>query len=269
MSVVSIASEDDPRLAEFRNVPDAELLARHGLFVAEGRLVVRRLVTDRSLSTRAVMVTEPAFASLRDELIDRQALPVFVVPQAVMNGITGFNVHRGCLALGERRARTCGDDLTATARLLVAMERIGDADNVGSIFRNAAAFGVDVVLLGPACTDPLYRKAIRTSMGAALTMPFADAQPWPGLLQDLHADGWAVIAMTPSPAPAASRSPTSPTSCAVRRTVVVVGHEGDGLTQDALAACSYQARIPMASGVDSVNVATAVAIALYELTRHE
>lgn len=265
MSVVSIASEDDPRLAEFRNVPDAELLARHGLFVAEGRLVVRRLVTDRSLSTRAVMVTEPAFASLRDELIDRQALPVFVVPQAVMNGITGFNIHRGCLALGERPPARVLDDLTATARLLVAMERVGDADNVGSIFRNAAAFGVDGVLVGPACTDPLYRKAIRTSMGAALTMPFVDAQPWPGLLQDLHADGWAVIAMTPSPA----ALPIADVADIVRsqRTVVVVGHEGDGLTQDSLAASSYQARIPMASGVDSVNVATAVGIALYEFTR--
>lgn len=265
MAVMPIASEDDPRLAEFRNVPDAELLARHGLFVAEGRLVVHRLLADSSLSTRAVMVTEPAFASLRDELIERDALPVFVVPQAVMNGITGFNMHRGCLALGERPPARVLDDLTATARLLVAMERVGNADNVGSIFRNAAAFGVDGVLVGPACTDPLYRKAIRTSMGAALTLPFVDAQPWPGLLQDLHTDGWAVIAMTPSPA----ALPLADVAAIVhgQRTVVVVGHEGEGLMHDSLAASSYQARIPMASGVDSVNVATAVAIALYEFTR--
>lgn len=265
MAVVPIDKEDDPRVAEFRNVPDAELLAHHGLFVAEGRLVVRRLLADSTLSTRAVMVTEPAFASLRDDLIDRDTLPVFVVPQAVMNGIIGFNIHRGCLALGERpRARTI-EDVTATARLLVAIERVGNADNVGSVFRNAAAFGVDGVLIGPSCTDPLYRKAIRTSMGAALTTPFVEALPWPGILQDLHADGWAVIAMTPSP----SALPLADVADTIggQRIVVLVGHEGEGLAQDSLAASSYQARIPMASGVDSVNVATALAIALYELTR--
>jgi tRNA G18 (ribose-2'-O)-methylase SpoU len=263
--VICIDTRDDPRLSAYRNVPDADLLTRHGLFVAEGRLVVRRLLADSSLSTQSVMVTEAAMESLADALFGRDGLPVYVVPQALMDEIVGFNIHRGCLALGERPPRRSVVDLATNTRRLVAMERVSNADNVGSIFRNAVAFGADGILIGPSCSDPLYRKAIRTSMAAALTMPFADAQPWPGVLRDLHTEGWTVIAMTPSPA----ALPLADVADIVRGqpTVVVVGHESEGLSSDALATSSYQARIPMAAGVDSVNVATAVAIALYELTR--
>ena len=267
MPLIPIGTPDDPRLAEFRNVPDAELLSRHGLFVAEGRLVVRRLLEASPFATRSVMVTDPALDSLHDVVTARSARPVFVVPQDVMNEITGFNIHRGCLALGERPLPRSVNTLITLplVRTLVAMERVSNADNVGSIFRNAAAFGVDGILVGPSCTDPLYRKAIRTSMGAALITPFADARPWPAVLQELQEDGWAIVAMTPSPA----ALPLADVADLVRgvRTVIVVGHEGDGLTHDSIAASSYQARIPLASGVDSVNVATATAIALYELTR--
>jgi len=263
--VVPITRSDDPRLAAFRNVPDAELLIQHGLFVAEGRMVVQRLLVDSMLAARAVLVTDVARLSLHDVLAAHDTLPVYVVPQEVMNEITGFNIHRGCLALGQRPPARLLGDLTTNARWLVAMERVGNADNVGSIFRNAAAFGADGVLVGPSCIDPLYRKAIRTSMGAALTLPFADAQPWPEVLEDLHADGWTTIAMTPSP----KAMPLADVVEIVRgqRVIVLVGHEGDGLLEDSLVASSYQARIPMTSGVDSVNVATAVAIALYELNR--
>jgi tRNA G18 (ribose-2'-O)-methylase SpoU len=226
---------------------------------------VRRLLADSALSTQSVMVTEATMESLADVLLTRDGLPIYVVPQSVMNEIVGFNIHRGCLALGERPPRRSLADLTTNTRRLVAMERVGNADNVGAIFRNAVAFGADGVLIGPSCTDPLYRKAIRTSMAAALTMPFADAQPWPGVLRDLHTEGWTVIAMTPSP----TALPLADVADIVRGqpTVVVVGHEGEGLSSDSIAASSYQARIPIAAGVDSVNVATAVAIALYELTR--
>ena len=265
MPIIPITHSDDARLAEFRNVPDADLLRQHGLFVAEGRLVVQRLLDESTLAARAVLVTDVARMSLHDVLAAHDTLPVYVVPQEVMNEITGYHIHRGCLALGQRPPARSLDDLTASARWLVAIERVGNADNVGSIFRNAAAFGADGVLVGPSCIDPLYRKAIRTSMGAALTMPFADARPWPDVLEDLHTDGWTTIAMTPSP----KAMPLADVVDIVRgqRVVVVVGHEGDGLLQDSLVASSYQARIPMASGVDSVNVATAVAIALYELSR--
>ena len=266
VTAVSVSTARDDRLAPYRNVPDPELLMQHGVFVAEGRLVVRRLLTDSQLVTRSVMVTEAALTSLADVLGDKDSLPVYVVPQPVMNEITGFNIHRGCLALGERPAARALIDLTSVAQRLVAIERVSNADNVGSIFRNAAAFGVDGVLVGPSCTDPLYRKAIRTSMGAALSMPFVEAQPWPDVLKDLHTDGWNVIAMTPSPA----AMPLADVARVVgaNRVVVLVGHEGEGLTHDSLAASSYQARIPMAPDADSVNVATALAIALYEINSH-
>lgn len=265
MPVIPVAHADDPRLAEFRNLPDADLLSRHGLFVAEGRLVVRRLLTESTLTARSVMVTDVARTSLQDLLDARDELPVFVVDQEVMNAIAGFNIHRGCLALGVRPPARSLSDLTTTAHRLVAIERVSNADNVGSIFRNAAAFGVDGVLVGPACTDPLYRKAIRTSMGAALTMPFTHAGAWPDVLRDLHSEGWSVIALTPSP----SAMSLADVADSVRgeRMVILVGHEGEGLSHDSLASSSYHARIPMAPGVDSVNVATATAIALYELTR--
>jgi tRNA G18 (ribose-2'-O)-methylase SpoU len=147
----------------------------------------------------------------------------------------------------------------------VAIERVGDADNVGSIFRNATALGVDGVLLGPACADPLYRKAIRTSMGTALRLPFAVPDPWPDALRESGAAGWAVVAMTP----AVDADPLATVAAAVagRPLILVLGHEGEGLSDGALEAAGYRARIPMAAGVDSVNVATAAAIALYEVSR--
>jgi tRNA G18 (ribose-2'-O)-methylase SpoU len=184
-----------------------------------------------------------------------------------MNGITGFNIHRGCLAIGERPGPRHPQDVIRDTTRLVVLERIANADNVGGIFRNAAAFAADAVLLGPGCTDPLYRKAIRTSMGAALTVPFAVATEWPALLDDLRAAGVSVIGLTP----ASSAAPLQ--ECAGqlrgRRAAVVVGHEGDGLSVAALTACDHHVRIPMAPRVDSLNVATAVALALYELWGRE
>ena len=261
--IVRIEDPDDPRLAAYRNVPDHTLLTEQGLFVAEGRLVVRRLIETERLPTRSVMVTDAALVPLLDLLDTRQELPVYLVPQAVMNGITGFNLHRGCLALGERPRPSRWRELVTGARRVVALERVGNADNVGSVFRSASAFGVGAVLLEQGCTDPLYRKAIRTSMGTALAMPFAAAEPWPDVLRELARDDWVVMAMTPSMRALPLRAIVP--AIADRQVVVVVGHEGDGVSADALDACTHQARIPMTNGVDSLNVATAAAIAMYEL----
>jgi tRNA G18 (ribose-2'-O)-methylase SpoU len=265
--VIRVGDQDDARLAAFRNIPDRDLLARDGLFVAEGRLVVRRLIEARRFPVRSVMVTDAALVPLRALLDTREELPVYVVPQVVMNGITGFNMHRGCLALGERPRPGCWRDLVTGARRAVALERIGDADNVGSVFRSASAFGVDAVLLGPGCTDPLYRKALRTSMGAALDVPFAQAEPWPEVLRDLARGGWVVLAMTPSSSAPALHALAPAISD--RPIAVVVGSEGDGLSDAALDACTHHARIPMADRVDSLNVAVATAIALYALTARD
>jgi tRNA G18 (ribose-2'-O)-methylase SpoU len=255
----------DPRLTDYRNIPDHELLLQRGIFVAEGRLVVRRLLMESRYCTRSVMVTAAARASLADVLDTRQDLPVFVVPPEVMNGITGFNIHRGCLAIGERPQALAWRDAVKEARTVIVLERVANADNVGGIFRNAAAFGADAVLLDETSTDPLYRKAIRTSMGAALLVPFARVTRCHEALPEMHDAGFATIALTP----AASAPPLTATVEQIgRRPVALVfGHEGEGLTDESLAASQFQARIPIGSAVDSLNVAAAAAIALYEVTR--
>jgi tRNA G18 (ribose-2'-O)-methylase SpoU len=257
---IRIDAADDDRLSDFRNVPDPELLTRLGLFVAEGRLVVARLLAS-GLHTRSVLVTEPALASL-EELLTDQPVPVYVVTQTVMNAVAGFNFHRGCLAIGVRPPARSWRDIAGGAARLVVLERVSNVDNIGSIFRNAAAFGADGILLQADCADPLYRKAIRTSMAASLTVPYARA-PWPEMLRELAADGWATAAMTPA-ADAPLLRNLAPT-LRDRRVAIVLGHEGEGLTDEALQVCTHRARIAMANGVDSVNVATAAAIALYEI----
>jgi tRNA G18 (ribose-2'-O)-methylase SpoU len=255
----------DPRLDDYRNLPDAELIERRGIFVAEGRLVVRRLLTGSRMTPRSVMVTEAARPSLHDVLDARPDLPVYVVPPPFMHAITGFNIHRGCLAIGERPAECHWSELGRGGRRLVILERVANADNVGAVFRNAAAFGVDAVLLERSCTDPLYRKAIRTSMGAALSIPFARVDSWPDALHALREDGVVVVGLAPAERARTLSDIVWP--LADRRVAFVAGHEGEGLTPETVDACDHLARIPMAGGVDSLNVATAVGIALYELAR--
>jgi tRNA G18 (ribose-2'-O)-methylase SpoU len=263
MPFIPVNDAADPRLEDYRNVPDAELIARRGIFVAEGRLVVARLLEGRRFPTRSVLVTEAARRALAGVFDVRADVPVFVVPQWVINAITGFNIHRGCLAIGERPPAPAWEAVASHARRLVVVERMANADNVGAIFRNAAAFGAGGVLLEPTCTDPLYRKAIRTSMGAALQVPFARMAPWPQALPALRALGYTLVGMTPD-APQTIDTVASRFSGKSDRLALLVGHEGEGLTAAALDACSVQARIPMAPGVDSLNVATAAAIAMYE-----
>jgi hypothetical protein len=180
------------------------------VFVAEGRLVVRRLLASRFV-TRSVMVTPAALDGVAGELEGRPCLPVFVVPQPVMNAVAGFDIHRGCLAIGERPAPVAWAGSRAAARNLVALEHVGNADNVGATFRAAAAFGAGGVLLDDGCADPLYRKAIRTSMGAALHVPFAPDVPWTDALAGLRREGG------PSWASRRPRAPGPRATCSRRR----------------------------------------------------
>ena len=265
MPVVRVESAEDGRLGSYRAVSEPELARNQGLFVAEGRRVVRRLLESPAADPRSVLATESALRSLADVLDTRPDLEVFQVPQAVMNDVAGFNIHRGCLALAGRPAPRAWEDVATHASRLMVLEGVGDADNVGSAFRCAAAFGVGGILLGPACADPLYRKSIRTSMAATLTVPFAVAQPWPDVLAALQFRGWHVIGLTP----ATDQEPLWEAAAGARhrRTALVFGHEGDGLTAGARAACTVLARIPMAPGVDSLNVAVSAGVALYELSR--
>jgi tRNA G18 (ribose-2'-O)-methylase SpoU len=212
------------------------------------------------------MVTPTAFETIAADLGGRGDLPVFVVPQAVMNAVAGFNIHRGCLAIGERPAPVAWDALAGGCppggQCLVALEHVGNADNIGAMFRAAAAFEASGVLLDGRCADPLYRKAIRTSMGAALHVPFATDVPWAAALAGLRRDGWALVGLTPAAGSAPVREVCRQTRGG--RVVLVLGHEGDGISGPTAAVCTHLARIPMTGDVDSLNVAMAAGVALYE-----
>lgn len=262
MNITRVESAGDPRLAHYRLLGDAGALRRAGLFVAEGRLVVRRLLANRAWVTRSVLVTRAGLDAMH-EWLSRAPCDVLVVGQQTMNGVAGFNIHRGCLALAERpRPRSLHDLPLSTARRLVVLEGVNNPDNVGGIFRSAAAFGVDGVLLGPACSDPLYRKSIRTSMAATLEVPFADASDWPGAIALLAAAGLRVLALTPDvEASAIDDLPRD-----LPRIALLVGAEGEGLSAAAQAAAHTRVRIAMPGPADSLNVAVATSIALHWFT---
>ncbi|MEQ1757034.1 MAG: RNA methyltransferase [Vicinamibacterales bacterium] len=259
-----IADFSDPRLDDYRNIPDSRLRVDDRVFIAEGRLVVRRLLESHRFPVRSLMVTAVAGDAVADALAAHPGLPVYEVEQETMNRVAGFDVHRGCLAIGERIPCTDPEPLL-TARRLVGLEAVGNADNVGSIFRHASAFGVGGVLLDGATVDPLYRKSLRTSMGAALTVPFARIDDWLGALARCRRAGTSVIALTP----ALDAEPIESVASVLRRepAILIVGSEGEGLSAAALDVCTVRARIPMQAGVDSLNVATAAAIAMYEMSR--
>jgi tRNA G18 (ribose-2'-O)-methylase SpoU len=255
---------DDPRVAEYRNVPDPELVRARALFVAEGRLIVRRVIEDGRYRLRSVLVTDAAHRSLEPWVRTLPPeVPVYVCEVADFLGITGYNIHRGCLALVERPAPITINQLLGGARTIVALEAVANADNVGGIFRNAAAFGADGVLLSPTCCDPLYRKAVRTSMGAALRVPFARADDWPQALASLRAQRFAVVALTPRDSAESLDAFTSRERPS--RVALLLGTEGAGLSSLAEEAAAHRVRIPISDGVDSLNIAAAAGIALYAL----
>jgi tRNA G18 (ribose-2'-O)-methylase SpoU len=264
-----VTSLDDPRVADYRLIADHRALVARGLFVAEGRLVVSRLLSlaRTPAGTRfplvSLLVSAPAFDSLAAVIeATRPVAPIYVIDQSAMNALVGFNIHRGCLALAARALpATFSAELARSVRRIIVLERVSNPDNVGGIFRSAAALGADLVVLGPDCGDPLYRKAVRTSMGAALGVPFVDAGPWPAALRDMRQAGVTVIALTPSADAAPIRAVVPPPG----PLALLVGHEGEGLTDDALRESSLRVRIPMAGDVDSLNVASAASIAMYQL----
>lgn len=264
MPLIHIDSPDDPRLRPYRAIGDAELLRKHGLFVAEGRLVVQRVLESRTYRVASLMMSESALAALTP-FVSAHApdADVYVCDLPLFRDVTGFNIHRGCLALVERPPaadwRTCLTQ-AGEASTVVVLEGVTDADNVGSVFRNAAAFGADVVLLSPSCCDPLYRKSVRTSMGAVLRVPFATLAPWPDALEAVVRGGYTLAALTPhEPARvlAAFAAGVRP-----RRLALLLGSEGPGLTDAALRHAGLRLRIPMSAAVDSLNLGVASGIAL-------
>jgi tRNA G18 (ribose-2'-O)-methylase SpoU len=258
---VDVDSPGDPRVAEYRHLQDAGAAARRGLFVAEGRQAVVRLVASGRHRVRSVLVTPTAFDGIAPRLA--ADVPVLVAPPAVLRDVVGFGFHRGCLALGERGDPPTPDSLLAcTPPVIVVLEAVADPENVGGVFRNARALGAGAVLLAPGCADPLYRKAIRVSVGAVFELPFAPLGDWPGDVARLHAAGYVVVALTPDP-DAVDLAAFSPPP----RVALVLGGERAGLAPATLAAADVRVRIAMAAGGDSLNVATAAAIVLHRLGR--
>jgi tRNA G18 (ribose-2'-O)-methylase SpoU len=263
--LLRIVSADDPRVADYRGVSEPDLVRRRGLFVAEGRLVVQRLLRDRRSRVQSVLVSPAAHDALAADLaaLDERT-PVFLAETHEIAAIAGFHIHRGCLALAERPVGPSLGGLLARAATLVILEHVTDADNVGGVFRNAAAFGVDGVVLSPTCCDPLYRKAIRTSMGAVLRTPFLRLDDWPEDLQQIRRVGFVIAALTPDETAitlSAFASQVRPAKLAL-----LIGTEGAGLSAAVLDASDVRVRIPIDPAVDSLNLAVATGIALARLS---
>jgi len=256
------AALDDARLADYRDLQDRRLGENSGRFVAESELVVRKLLATE-LVVCSVLLTAPRMASLETALsAARGDFPVFVVPQPVMDQIAGFHVHRGCLAIAERPIRTT---IPANAQLVVVLVDLVDVDNLGAMARNAAAFGADAMLLSPRCADPFYRKAVRTSAGAVLSLPIVRAKRWPEDLVALREEHGLLLVGAVVSEDATTLSTFDPPP----RLAVLFGAEGPGLDNTTQSACDALVTIPMAKApaVDSLNVATAGAVFLYHITQ--
>ena len=269
MNVVRVSSQD-PRVDAYRSLQDAELFRRRGLFIAEGRLVVERLIALRRYALESLLMSEIALLALAPALAALDpGVPIYVCGAGDFPGITGYNVHRGCLALARRPLPPPLESLLARARCVIVLDAVTNADNVGGVFRNAAAFAADAVILDPSSCDPLYRKAIRTSMGAALRVPFARPadrpEDWPGVLAGLGRRGFALMALTP--AESARDLGTIAPSEWPERIALLLGSESRGLCAAAEAIADHQVRIPIDRDVDSLNLAVAAGIALHAIAR--
>jgi tRNA G18 (ribose-2'-O)-methylase SpoU len=260
--IFHVSREDDPRVQNYRHVGEPAWLEQHGLFVAEGRLVVERLIEHGGFVVESVLATPAAFRALEPRL--DPAWLVLVAEPAIVEGVTGFNFHRGCLALVRRPSHSLPLTAFATARRLVLLEGVGNPDNIGGIFRSAAALGADGVLLGPACGDPFYRKAVRTSMGAVLWLPSARIDSWPPGVAALRELGFRIVAL--SPLGKSTLDGFADTLTPDERLALLVGAEGPGLSAVAVAAADVTVRIPVVPRSDSLNVVVAVSIALQRLS---
>lgn len=279
VTTVTITALDDPRLADYAGLRHAHAreqprpidaaFAEGGGFIAEGDLVLSQLIGSR-FPIRSVLISKKRAESLAGELARLPAdTPVYAVEQDLMNELVGFDIHRGVLAVAERGPALHPQAVAAAADVLVIMEDLANHDNVGGIFRSVAALGGarPAVLLSPRCADPLYRKAVRVSMGHALRVPFAVLANWPGDLEGLARGRFDLIGLSPAAGAVDIRDLGVPPA-ASRRPALVVGAEGPGLSKGAMeviARAGRLARIEMTAGVDSLNVTVATAVALHRL----
>ncbi|MEJ5919962.1 MULTISPECIES: TrmH family RNA methyltransferase [unclassified Corynebacterium] len=269
-----IPEASDPRLDDIRNLNHSDsrpdLPGGKGLVIAEGFLVVPRLIESR-FPLRAIFGTAPKLQKLYDELSSQQltiatTVPWYEITRQTMAEAAGFDMHRGLLATADRAPEMTVAEVVNDARTLLVLEGVGDHENIGSLFRNAAGMGVDGVLFGAACADPLYRRSVRVSMGHVLRTPFATlpgrTTTWQHSLDGLKDEGFRVVSMTPGDGAVPLWQ-----AMEAEKVAILVGAEGPGLTEHAMRATDVRARIPMQPGTDSLNVATAAAIAFYERLR--
>ncbi|MGV9710941.1 TrmH family RNA methyltransferase [Gordonia sp. NPDC003424] len=273
VEVVDIDDPDDPRVDDFRDLnsvdrrPDLPALTggRVGkaLVIAEGVLVAQRMIASR-FAPHAFLGVDKRLGELADDLADPSVdgVPFYRATAEVMAEVVGFHLNRGVLGAARRPSPLEVADVVVGARTIAVLEGVNDHENIGSIFRNAAGLGVDAVFFGAGCADPLYRRCVRVSMGHALLVPFAHFTDWPRDLTILGDNDFRLISMTPG-------EESVPLADAVdaEKVAFLVGAEGPGLTETAMRASHVRARIPMSRGTDSLNVATAAAIAFYERSR--
>ena len=263
--MIRIEDPDDPRVQHYRAVRDRDLAGREGRFIVEGEVVLRNLLSAASrFQTESILLSETRAAALEPTLAGlRPDLPVYVASQAVMDATVGFHIHRGVLAVGLRGENLGGRALLGRLPercLVLGLMGLSNHDNIGGIFRNAAAFGVDAILLDRRSCDPLYRKALRVSVGASLLVPFGWSEDPGAMVGELEAAGISPFALSPS-APTTIDEQAWP-----ERTALLLGAEGPGLPAWLLARVPAL-RIAMAPGFDSLNVATTSGIALHAVRR--
>jgi tRNA G18 (ribose-2'-O)-methylase SpoU len=270
LDVQDVTDPDDPRLDDFRDLNSIDrrpdLPSGKGLVIAEGVLVVQRMLASR-FNPLALLGTDRRLAELKEDLAGASGVraPYYRASADVMAQVVGFHLNRGVLAAARRVPEPSVAEVVDSARTVAVLEGVNDHENLGSIFRNAAGLGVDALVFGSGCADPLYRRAVRVSMGHALLVPYARATDWPADLVMLKKHGFRLLAMTPHSQACA----LAEAMAAVReeRIAVLVGAEGPGLTPAILRLSDVRVRIPMSRGTDSLNVATAAALAFYERIR--
>jgi len=265
--VIDITDPDDERVDDFRDLNSIDrrpdLPTGKGLVIAEGVLVVQRMLVSR-FTPHAFLGTDRRLAELGGDLA-HTAAPFYRASAEVMAEVVGFHLNRGVLGVARRPAELTTMQVLTGARTVAVLEGVNDHENLGSVFRNAAGLGVDAVIFGAGCADPLYRRAVRVSMGHALLVPFAQAGHWPGDLELLRNNGFQLLAMTPDSQ--AHTLADAMDALVGQKLAVLVGAEGPGLTETAMRASDVRVCIPMSRGTDSLNVATAAACAFYERVR--
>ncbi|MGW8483684.1 TrmH family RNA methyltransferase [Microbacterium sp. NPDC055903] len=264
MLLHQVTEPDDPRLDEYRGLTDTALRRvqepRGGLYIAESAKVIARAV-EAGHRPRSVL-TQRRWVSGLEEILDDADVPVYLVPDDVAESVTGFAVHRGALASMHRPELPPVADIVRDASLVLILENLLDHTNVGAAFRAAAGLGADAVLVSPGCADPLYRRSVRVSMGTVFQVPWTRIGDWPEATEQLHGEGFEIAALALSDRAVALDAYAADRAS---KTALVLGTEGDGLTRAALDAADRVVTIPMSGGVDSLNVASAAAVALWAL----